>query len=103
MADVYVRIAGRQLDPAVAKANGIKVAEAEVTTKLKSRECPKCRYAGNGVAMLHCGRCGSALDVQTALKEEELQKMAVKSAVDPEYLAQLVDAAVEERLNRLKK
>ncbi len=103
MADVYVRIAGRQLDPAVAKANGIKVAEAEVTTKLKSRECPKCRYAGNGVAMLHCGRCGSALDVQTALKEEELQKMAVKSAVDPEYLAQLVDAAVEERLKRLKK
>ncbi|MCL4379423.1 MAG: hypothetical protein M1160_02130 [Candidatus Marsarchaeota archaeon] len=64
---------------------------------------PKYQYADNGVAMLHCGRCGSALDGQTALKEEGLQKMAAKNAVNSEYLAQLVDAAVEEKLNTRKK
>ena len=41
-----------------------------------------------------------ATDITVALKEEELQKTALKSAVDPEYISKLVDALVEEKLKQ---
>ena len=37
------------------------------------------------------------------MKEAELNKIAVKTAVDPELLAQLVDALVKEKLKESKK
>ena len=69
--------------------------------KVKLTECPKCKQI-MGKDALHCSRCGSAIDIELAMKEEELQKTAVKSAVDRDYLARLVDAAVEERLKAKK-
>jgi hypothetical protein len=40
--------------------------------------------------------------VAIAMKEAELSKIAVKTAVDPELLAQLVDALVKEKLKAAK-
>lgn len=61
--------------------------------------CPKCKMT-LGKDALHCSRCGSATDITVALKEEELQKTALKSAIDPEYISKLVDALVEEKLKQ---
>jgi hypothetical protein len=43
------------------------------------------------------------LNINVALLEDKLQKQAIKTAVDPEALAELVDLLVEEKLKQKAK
>ena len=101
MAAVYVHLSGRDVDSAVMQANGYEPIKMQAT-QLKVQACARCKFT-NGVDARYCGRCGAALSIDIALKEEELQRAALKSAVDPDYLAALVDAAVQQRLKQKKR
>jgi integrase/recombinase XerD len=83
MAATYVHLSGRDIDNAILQANGIKPKEAPVESKLKPRTCPRCEYDKNIVSALHCSRCGSPLDIGTAMMNEkmteELEESAAKS------------------------
>ena len=96
---VYQHLSTSDLDIAVAKAKGLKVEEAE--NDIKAKLCHRCGFS-NPAYQKYCGKCGAPLDVATALSEMKLEKGAIASAVDPEYLAGLVDAIVEERLRKKK-
>ena len=96
---VYQHLSTSDLDIAVAKAKGLKVEEAE--NDIKAKVCHRCGFS-NPAYQKYCGKCGAPLDVATALSEMKLEKGAIASAVDPEYLAGLVDAIVEERLRKKK-
>ena len=96
---IYQHLSSSDLDVALARAKGIKVAEAE--NDIKAKQCHRCGFS-NPAYQKYCGRCGSPLDVQTALEEMKVEKGAIASAVDPEYLAGLVDALVEEKLRKKK-
>ena len=99
MHSVYQHLSSSDLDIAVARAKGLKVAETE--NDIKSKLCHRCGFS-NPAYQKFCGKCGSPLDVATALSEMKLEKGAIASAVDPEYLAGLVDALVEEKLRKKK-
>lgn len=95
MAATYVHLSGRDIDNAVLQANGLKVEEANEKPLLSSKECPKCKYT-NGVDLSYCGRCGSALDIATAM-EIQNRGSAVKDAVaealkDPKAIEEIVHA-----------
>ena len=64
---------------------------------LKVIPCPRCGFQNPSNAT-YCQRCGAPLSLNIALLEDKMQKEAVKSAVDPEALAELVDALVEQKL-----
>ena len=99
MHSVYQHLSSSDLDIAVARAKGLKVAETE--NDIKAKICHRCGFS-NPAYQKYCGKCGSPLDVQTALEEMKLERGAIASAVDSEYLAGLVDALVEEKLKRKK-
>ena len=97
---VYQHLSTTDLDIAVAKAKGLKVAETE--NDIKSKQCHRCGFS-NPAYQKFCGKCGSPLDAQTALEEMKLEKAAISSAVNPEYLAGLVDALVDAKLKKKAK
>ena len=101
MAETYVALSARDLDDAWLSANGQPI-PVQHELLLRAIPCPKCKYE-NPTTASYCQRCGAPLDLSVAMKVEEVQKAAVQSAVDPEYLASLVDAIVEERLRGKEK
>ena len=96
---VYQHLSTSDLDTAVARAKGLKVAESD--SDIKAKVCHRCDFS-NPAYQRYCGKCGSPLDVAIAMKEAALNQIAVKTAVDPELLAQLVDALVKEKLKAAK-
>ena len=96
MAEVYVHLSGRDVDGAVLQANGLRSAEVQ-PPRLKVQACPRCSFA-NGPDYQYCARCGCALSINVALLEEKASKAAIRTAINPEELAALVDAIVKERL-----
>jgi integrase len=100
MASVYVHLSGRDVDSAVLQANGYEPVKVQAP-QLKVQLCPRCHFA-NGPDAQYCTRCGSPLSIDVALLEEKTQKAAVQSAIDPQAIAELVDAIVEERLRKKK-
>lgn len=100
MHSVYEHLSASDVDVALARAKGLQV--PEMPNDIKARICQRCSFS-NPAYQAYCGRCGAPLDVATAIKEMDLEKIAVKSAIDPKVVAEIVDAIVEERLNRLKK
>ena len=96
---VYQHLSTSDLDIALAKAKGLPTPETQ--TDIKAKQCHRCGFS-NPSYQRFCGKCGSPLDVQTALAEMKVEKGAIASAVDPEYLAGLVDALVEEKLRKKK-
>jgi site-specific recombinase XerD/ribosomal protein L40E len=101
MAETYVHLSGKDIDNSVLQANGYKPVEVQAP-KLKVQICPRCHLA-NGPDALYCVRCGSPLSIDVALLEEKTQKAAIQSAIDPQAIAQIVDALVEEKLKERKK
>ena len=68
MPSVYVHLSGRNVDNALFKINGIKT-EEEVDREqrpLKPQQCVRCSEV-NSPSNRFCARCGSPLDVKTAL------------------------------------
>ena len=96
----YQHLSSSDLDIALAKAKGLPTPETQ--TDIKAKICHRCGFS-NPAYQRYCGKCGSPLDIATALSEIKVEKGAIASAVDPEYLAGLVDALVEEKLKRKKK
>ena len=97
---VYQHLSTSDLDIALAKAKGLPTPETQ--TDIKARTCQRCGFS-NPAYQKYCGRCGAPLDVATALSEMKLEKGAIAGAVDPEYLAGLVDAIVEAKIKERKK
>jgi integrase len=100
MHSVYEHLSTSDVDAALAKAKGMQVPETQ--NDIKAKICPRCNFS-NPAYQKYCGRCGAPLDVAIAMKEIELEKIAVKSALDPALLEQIVNALVEERLKGRQK
>ena len=74
MPAVYVHLSGRNVDNALFKLNGIKT-EEEVNREerpLRVQQCERCRVA-NPPTNRFCSRCGSPLDIKTALEVQKAQ------------------------------
>jgi len=74
MPAVYVHLSGRNVDNALFKLNGIKT-EDEVNReerRLRVQQCERCRVA-NPPTNRFCSRCGSPLDIKTALEVQKEQ------------------------------
>ena len=100
MHSVYEHLSASDVDVALARAKGLQV--PEMPNDIKARICQRCSFS-NPAYQAYCGRCGAPLDVATAIKEMVLEKIAVKSAIDPKVVAEIVDAIVEERLRGKEK
>lgn len=87
MAATYVHLSGRDIDNAVMAAYGKSVPELKEPL-LKEKICPKCR-SPNSTDSFHCARCGSSLDIATAVREQEIKdkvKGAATSTFKPDDL-----------------
>lgn len=72
MASIYVHLSGRDVDNALLKINGINTVEEKKEEVLKALHCPRCQEKNSAVSKF-CSRCGSALNIQTALGLEDLR------------------------------
>lgn len=77
MASTYVHLSGRDVDSALFKLQGIKVECNETQTALKTINCPRCTQ-NNSPDSKFCMRCGSPIDLKTALKLDETRTKADK-------------------------
>ena len=101
MAETYVHLSGKDIDNSVLQANGYAPQKVDAP-KLKVMICPRCHFANEPTAQ-YCSRCGSPLSIDIALLEERTQKAAVQSAIDPQAIAEMVDAIVEAKIKERKK
>jgi integrase/ribosomal protein L40E len=72
MASTYVHLSGRNIDNALLKLNGIKT-EDEVNSEehtLRIKTCLRCQES-NSPTSSFCSRCGSPLDMKTAMQLHE--------------------------------
>ena len=93
MAATYVHLSGRDIDNAVLQANGKKPKETFEEAKLTVKVCPRCRF-DNALSSIYCNRCGSALDIATALvQEKNMNKMkdeVEESIIDDKHMEDMV-------------
>jgi len=75
MAAVYVHLSGRDVDDALLGIYGVKPPEDARKERFVPKACPRCRET-NSPASKYCSRCGSALDLTTALEAEEQRSEA---------------------------
>ena len=101
MAEVYVHLSGKDIDNSILQANGYAPQKVDAP-KLKVQLCPRCHLANEPTAQF-CSRCGSPLSIDIAMMEERTQKAAVQSAIDPQAIAEMVDAIVEAKIKERKK
>jgi site-specific recombinase XerD/ribosomal protein L40E len=80
MASTYVHLSGRDIDNAILQANGMKPVEVNEESKLIEKTCPRCQNT-NTVSSTYCSRCGSALDISIAIRDEERRKTVEEAAV----------------------
>jgi integrase len=73
MASVYVHLSGRDVDNAILKLNGLAVAERKENESLKVKNCERCKERNSPMSKF-CSRCGSPLDIQTAVELDEKRK-----------------------------
>jgi site-specific recombinase XerD/ribosomal protein L40E len=95
MAATYVHLSGRDIDNAVLAANGVKVQESARETRLKVRECQKCKQS-NAIDALYCVRCGTPLDIKTEMEAEKniksLKELMIEALKDPKVLDEVSKA-----------
>jgi site-specific recombinase XerD len=75
MASVYVHLSGRDVDKAILKVYGIQGEEEKKDSKLKPRECMRCKEI-NPVTNMFCSRCSMPLDEKTlvGIVERDLER-----------------------------
>jgi len=74
MAAVYVHLSGRDVDNAILKLQGLAESRKnEVDNSLKIKSCARCQERNSPVSKF-CQRCGSPLDIQTALTLDQKRK-----------------------------
>jgi site-specific recombinase XerD len=86
MIGTYVHLTGKDIDGAVMQANGMAAPIKKTESELKAKECPKCRLS-NGVDAIYCTRCGSPMNIRTAMEEEKnkktLTELLIEALKDP--------------------
>jgi integrase/recombinase XerD len=106
MVATYVHLSGRNIDNAILEANGMKPKEEVGEEKVPIKECPKCKFV-NGIEMVYCGRCGSPVDIKTAI-ETQRHEVNMKDAMaevlnDPKAIEDVVHAYLLMQANKGKK
>jgi len=74
MASVYVHLSGRDIDNALLRVNGIKVETKQDESVLRIVKCMRCE-TDNSPASRFCTKCGSPLDLKTAIELQDEEKM----------------------------
>jgi len=74
MASVYVHLSGRDIDNALLRVNGVKVETKQEDSALRIVKCMRCE-TDNSPASRFCTKCGSPLDLKTALELEDEEKI----------------------------
>lgn len=109
MAAVYVHLSGRDVDKSLLKLNGIAVEDEKREQQLKVQTCHRCKEK-NSPASKFCSRCGSPLDIRTALELDEKRKtgdevvsMLVKDPEVQEIIVKKIfeDLTLKEKLKQL--
>lgn len=77
MVSIYVHMSGRDVDDALLKLHGLKQEEKE-NKILKLVRCRRCQESNDSVSQF-CRRCGSPLELETALAVDEQRKNYDKS------------------------
>jgi len=100
MASVYVHLSGRDVDNALLKLHGMVQEDNVKEDMLKIRLCPRCNEKNSPVSKFCC-KCGSVLDVKTALEIDEKRKYGDEVismlAKDSEIQAMIIRKAVNEQ------
>ncbi|MEW5760187.1 MAG: site-specific integrase [Candidatus Thermoplasmatota archaeon] len=92
MAATYVHLSGRDVDDAVLKMRGLKPEEEKVESTLAPKKCPRCTLINKATGKF-CTRCGSVLDLDTAMKmQDEIKDM------DEKFSRLLQDKEIQELL-----
>ena len=98
MPATYVHLSGRDVDEAILKLRGIQPKKETVESTLAPKKCPRCSMINKATGKF-CMRCGSVLDLETAvalqdeiksvdeklstlLQDEEVQKLLVKRMIE---------------------
>ena len=98
MPATYVHLSGRDVDDAILKLRGIQPKSVPIESTLASKKCPRCSMINKATGKF-CMRCGSVLDLETAvtlqdeikdvdeklsklLQDEEVQKLLVKRMIE---------------------
>lgn len=105
MAATYVHLSGRDIDNAVLQANGKKPKETFDEAKLTVKSCPKCKF-DNSLSSTFCNRCGSALDIKTAMQqanEDKLREDAEESMLDDKHMEEMVRRYFEKKRRERKR
>jgi integrase/ribosomal protein L40E len=101
MAATYVHLSGRDVDAAMRKIQGLDEDETTEETKLKVRICPRCKEKNSPIGKF-CSRCGSVMDITTALEIQENRAKADELLnilfQDPEVLQLLQRKIIEKNL-----
>jgi integrase/ribosomal protein L40E len=109
MASVYVHLSGRDVDNALLKLHGLVTFEKKESETLKVKNCARCQERNSPVSKF-CSRCGSPLDIQTAVELDEKRKtgdeaisMLVKDPSVQEIIVKkiLEDSLFKEKLKQL--
>jgi len=69
MPSIYVRLSGRDIDNKLLELHGLKPKENQ-SLEQTGKMCPRCQTK-NSPASKFCSRCGSALDIKTALETDQ--------------------------------
>ncbi len=101
MAATYVHLSGRDIDNAIMQAHGRAPKEGPPTPKLNVKSCPKCRM-DNTVDATYCVRCGSPLDIDTAMRmQREVAKL--KEAVIESLKDEKLKSDIARKARKMKK
>ncbi len=94
MASTYVHLSGRDVDNALLQLQGIKTETVKKEKVIKIVQCQRCQDK-NSPGSKFCKRCGSPLDMETALRFDEVRRKADRLlstlVKDPEILQKLLD------------
>ncbi len=78
MPATYVHLSGRDIDSAILKLRGLEPKEEKAKSTMAPKECPRCGL-NNKATGRFCNRCGSVLDLQTAVNlQDEIREMDEK-------------------------
>jgi integrase len=97
MPATYVHLSGRDVDEAILKMRGMKPKKEKIESTLAPKNCPRCSMINKATSKF-CMRCGSVLDLETAvvlqdeiknvdeklstlLQDEDVQKLLVKKMI----------------------
>lgn len=97
----YVHLSGRDLDTAMREYNGLPdQKDSKETSPTRPKPCPRCR-AENSALAAFCIRCGSALEVKTAVElEARVEKADSIQAMLNQFLIQRAPELIREFLGQ---